>query len=101
LLLGGGASLGRDLGGEPPLMVANLVARNRPEPTTETSLGPLGMEVLDVRSHRDEDLLDDVRRVVKTQARPPTPLKDRWAVQFHESFPGRPVVGHHSGHEAG
>src|SRR5262249_10905781 len=75
--------------GAPPEMVADLVPRDRPEPVAERVAGPVLAEGLDVRRHRLEYLLKDVRHVLLGQAHGAAPVVDQGRVQRRQPLPRR------------
>ena len=70
-------------------MIADLVPRDRPQPVAERVAGPVLVKRLDVRRHRLEDLLKNVRHVLLGQAHRPAPVVDQRRIQRRQPLPRR------------
>src|SRR5262249_43628318 len=75
-----------------PDPVAQLVPRDRPQPTAEGVLRALAPEGTDLGRDRQEDLLHHVLGVRRLQALPAAPLVDQRAVQARKPAPGLAVL---------
>src|SRR5262249_62011665 len=79
-LLGVGAASGVLLRPLPLDPVADLVARDHPQPAAERVAGLVVVKVRDPRRHRQEHFLDDVLGVARRQVMPTAPAVDQRAV---------------------
>ena len=78
--------------GKAAVMIAHLVARDRPEPTAETVARPVAMEIGQVQRDAAKDFLHHVSGVLRLQARLPRPAIDQRGVNSRQAPPGVGVV---------
>jgi hypothetical protein len=80
----------------PAEMIADLVARDGPQPTAEAIPGPLVAKAADRGRDRLEDLLNDLGSVVGLETGVAAPAVDQRSVQLDQLPPRIPVLSFHA-----
>jgi hypothetical protein len=84
----------------PAEMIANLVLRDRPQPTAKGVARAIAAKIMNVHRDGAKGLLKDIRRIFGPQLGPPAPVVNERRIQIDKPRPSDSVVLLHAQKQA-